>query len=338
MIWFVSIVTIIFVAAIIIGAAVRKNEIAEYGDDADFFPKACPFIFAGAMALFLVLTLVFGGLYTVSEDRQAVVTMFGKVQRVDGAGVHWKVPLIQKVQKVDITTHGASIGYTIEGSTQTEGESENPQMITADFNLIDVDFYIEYKVSDPVAFLYNSSYPERILIDTAMSCIRTAVSDYNVDDVMTTAKGEIQSRIRSELTEELEGRNIGIQLVNIMIQDVEPPTEEVFNAFKAVESAKQQADTALNNANRYKNEKLPAAEAEADKIVQSAEAAKAARIAEAEGQVSRFNKMFEEYKNFPLITKKRLFFETMEDVLPGVKIIVTDGNTTEVLPIDDFVK
>ena len=104
-----------------------------------------------------------------------------------------------------------------------------------------------------------------------------------------------------------------------------------------MESAKQQADTALNNANRYKNEKIPEAEANADRIIQSAEAAKATRIAEAEGQTERFNKMYEEYKKYPLITKKRLFYEMMEELLPDLNVIITDGETETMLPLAPFV-
>jgi len=290
-----------------------------------------------AVVLFLVLILFSGSFYSVSEDQQAVVTTFGKVVRTDSAGVHFKLPLVQQVTKVDVTTHGASIGYVIENSNQNWGNKENPQMITADFNLIDVDFYMEYKVNDPVAYLYHSEDPELILNNEAMSSIRGIISDYNVDDVMTTAKNEIQQKIRESLIEKLEERNIGIQLVNVMIQDVEPPTNEVMSAFKSVETAKQGADTAINNANRYKNEQLPKAEAEADKITQAAEANKASRIAEAEGQVSRFNKMYEEYQKYPLITKKRLFYETMEDLLPELEVIITDGNTQNILPIGSLV-
>jgi membrane protease subunit HflK len=206
-------------------------------------------------------------------------------------------------------------------------------MITSDFNLIDVDFYIEYKVNDPVAYIYNSEKPEIVLDNEAMSSIRGIISDYKVDDVMTTAKSEIQQKIKDSLIEKLEERRIGLQIVNVMIQDVEPPTQEVIGAFKSVETAKQGADTAVNNANRYKNEQLPNAEAEADRIIQAAEAAKASRIAEAEGQTARFNKMYEEYQKYPLITKKRLFYETMEDMLPDLEVIVTDGNNQSILPI-----
>ena len=290
-----------------------------------------------AIGVILVIVLISGSCYAVSEDQQAVVTTFGKVVRTDTAGVHFKLPLIQKAHKVDVTTHGASIGYEIANSNQEWGYKENPQMITSDFNLIDVDFYIEYKVNDPVAYLYNSEDPEIILNNEAMSSIRGIISDYKVDDVMTTAKGEIQQKIKDSLMEKLSARNIGIQLVNVMIQDVEPPTSEVMGAFKSVETAKQGADTAINNANRYKNEQLPHAEAEADKIIQAAEAGKAARIAEAEGQVARFNKMYDEYQKYPLITKKRLFYETMEDVLPDLEVVITDANTQNILPIGSLV-
>ena len=132
-------------------------------------------------------------------------------------------------------------------------------------------------------------------------------------------------------------QDLGIQLVNITIQDSEPPTQEVMKAFKAVETAKQGKETALNNANKYRNEKLPEAEAEADQIIQDAEAQKKVRINEAEAEVARFNAMYEEYVKNPEITKKRMFYEAMEDVLPGMKIVIDNGDGVQkVLPLDSF--
>ena len=132
-------------------------------------------------------------------------------------------------------------------------------------------------------------------------------------------------------------QDLGIQLVNITIQDSEPPTQEVMKAFKAVETAKQGKETALNNANKYRNEKLPEAEAEADQIIQDAEAQKQVRINEAEAEVARFNAMYEEYVKNPEITKKRMFYEAMEDVLPGMKIVIDNGDGVQkVLPLDSF--
>ncbi|MEE3409687.1 MAG: protease modulator HflK, partial [Erysipelotrichaceae bacterium] len=149
---------------------------------------------------------------------------------------------------------------------------------------------------------------------------------------------EIQANIKQMIIDKLEVYDIGIQLVNITIQDAEPPTDEVSMAFKEVETAKQGKETSVNNANKYRNEKIPAAEAEADRIIQEAEAAKQERINEANGQVARFNALYEEYINYPEVTRRRMFYETMEDVLPGLKVVIqsSDGTTQTMLPLDSF--
>ena len=287
----------------------------------------------GAAVVFLLLT---GSFYNVSEQENAVVTMFGKVVRTDTAGLYFKIPLIQQVKKVDITTHGTGVGYTISTEGQNIADPGNGIMITSDLNLLDIDFYLEYRVSDPVAYLYNSNSPEEILENIALSSVRSVVADYTVDEAMTTAKGQIQADVKEDMLRELTEHNIGLTVVNITVQDSEPPTDAIKQAFKAVETAKQGADTAKNNALAYQNEQIPSAEANADKIIQNAEAQKASRSAEAEGQVVRFNEMYEQYKLYPYITQKRMFYETMEDVLPGMKVIITDGSTQTMLPLGQF--
>ena len=210
-------------------------------------------------------------------------------------------------------------------------------MITSDYNFVNVDFFVEYRFSDPVKAVYASKDPVLILRNISQSCIRTVIGSYPVDDVLTTGKNEIQAAIKEMILERLSEQDIGIQLVNITIQDSEPPTSEVMEAFKAVETAKQGKETALNNANKYRNEKLPEAEAEADQIIQDAEAQKKVRINEAEAEVARFNAMYEEYVKNPEITKKRMFYEAMEDVLPGMKIVIDNGDgVKKVLPLDSF--
>ena len=286
--------------------------------------------------LFVIIVLINGSYYSVSEQQNAVVTMFGELVRTDTAGPHFKIPIIQRVRKVDMTTHGIGIGYAVTGNGQNITVPEDGIMITSDFNLLNIDFYLEYKVSDPVAYLFNTIEPEEILTNITLASIRTVVVNYTVDEAMTTGKSQIQSEIKTLIAQELEDHNIGMQIVNITIQDSEPPTEEIIAAFKSVETAKQSADTAKNNALQYQNERIPEAEAAADKIVQDAEAAKCARIAEAEGQVARFNAMYEQYELNPLITKQRMFYETIEEVLPDLKVIITDGNTQTLYPIESF--
>ena len=294
---------------------------------------------AGVLIVLLIaFVMISGCFYTVSEQENAVVMQFGQVLRTDTAGMYFKIPLIQQVHKVDITTHGTGIGYSIDGEGQNITDESNGVMITSDFNLLNIDFYLEYKVSDPVAYLYNSKQPELILRNIALASIRSVVSNYSVDDAMTTGKGQIQADVREAMIKELAEQNIGISVVNISVQDSEPPTQEIIQAFKAVETAKQGADTANNNALQYQNQQIPAAEAAADKIIQDAEAAKNARIAEAEGQVARFNAMFEQYRLSPLITKKRMFYETVENVLPDAKVIISDGGTQTMLPLESFME
>lgn len=285
----------------------------------------------------VVIFVIWNSFYRVDEQETAVVTMFGNVVRTDTAGLYFKIPLIQNVQKVDTTIHGTGIGYVVSGDGQNFTVDTEGIMITSDFNLIDIDFYMEYRVSDPVAYLYSAKQPELILKNIALAAIRSTVIDFTVDDAMTTGKTQIQSEVKAKMQEMLTEQNIGIQVVNITVQDAEPPNQEIVSAFKAVETAKQGKDTAINNANKYRNEQIPAAEAKADQIIQKAEAGKQARIAEAEGQAARFNAIYEEYSNNPLITKERLFYETLEEVLPDAKIVIDDGGTETLLPLDSFV-
>ncbi len=288
-----------------------------------------------AILAIAALVMVNGAYYEIGEEEQAVVETLGKPQAVTETGLHFKIPAIQTVQKVNTTIQGFPMGYDINTNYNIPSES---CMITADYNFINIDFFVEYRIVDPVAYMYASKDPVQILKNIAQSSIRTVVGSYNVDDVLTTGKGEIQAKIKNMVSDKIDDQNIGIQLVNISMQDSEPPTQEIIQAFKAVENAKQGKETSLNNANKYRNEKLPEAQAQADEIIQSAEAQKQTRINEAEAQVARFNAMYEEYVKNPAVTKQRMFYEAMETVLPEMKVIITDSdsNMQTVLPLDSF--
>lgn len=298
---------------------------------------------AAKIVLVLVILAVLAGnsYYSIQEEEQAVVCTFGSPKAVTTPGLHFKIPFIQTVTKVNTTIQGFNIGYRDETDADdlSDDEIEDALMITSDYNFIYVDFYAEYRVTDPVKALYASENPALILKNIAQNCIRTTIGSYSVDSVLTTGKNEIQSNIKQMILDKLESYDIGIQLVNITIQDATPPTAEVENAFKEVETAKQGKETALNNANKYRNEQIPNAEAESDKILQDAEAKKQERINEANGQAARFNSMYQEYAKYPEVTKKRMFYEAIEDVLPDVKVVIEGegGKTTTMLPLDSFV-
>ncbi len=287
----------------------------------------------------IALILVFGSFYTIREEEQAVVCTFGVPKAVTTSGLHFKIPIIQSVEKVNTTIQGFGIGYRDDYEQNYNGEAGTDEslMITSDYNFIHIDFYVEYRITDPVKAVYASEDPREILANIAQNCIRTTIGSYGVDSVLTTGKNEIQSNIKDMILDKLNSYDIGVQLVNITIQDAEPPTDAVIQAFKAVETAKQGKETAINNANKYRNEKIPSAQAQADRIVQDAEAQKQSRINEAEGQVARFDSMYEEYVKYPGITKQRMFYETMEEVLPGMRVVLEGAggeSIQKIMPID----
>lgn len=299
------------------------------GDRQDKTKKVSLFV---VIAIFVVLT-IFNTVYTLEEDEYALVQTFGAVQIVETPGIKFKIPYVQKVYKVSKASKQFTVGYELDSDQSVYKESF---MITSDYNFVNVDFYFEYQITDPVKYFYASEEPEIIVKNLAQSYIRDTVGSHGVDEVLTTGKYEIQTQIKEKLQKRLEVEDIGIQVTNAVIQDAEVPTAEVAQAFKNVEDAKQSMETAINNANADANTRIPEANAQADKIVKDAQAKKAALVAEAEGQAARFISLYEEYAKFPLITKERMFYETMEDVLPNMKIYITDGSTQTLLPLESF--
>lgn len=282
--------------------------------------------------------------YMLNENTYAVVTTFGSPSVTTTAGLHFKAPFIQRVHKITKNIMGMPIGYAVEDANDPTVDENYPatilkesEMITKDFNFVDVDFYIEYQVVDPIqAFVHADTYQE-IIKNLAQSYIRDTVGTYNVDDVITTGKSEIQSKVKEKLSNRLEEENIGYGIYNVTIQDAQPPTAEVTNAFKAVEDAKQGMDTAINQAKKYQSEQIPTANARADKAIQDAEAYKQEKINEATGQAARFNDLYQEYSKYPLITKKRMFYEAMEEILPDLKVIINSSDGTQtLLPLESF--
>lgn len=282
----------------------------------------------------IVAILALDSFYTINEQEQAVLTTFGKAEAVTEPGLHFKIPIVQKVEKVNTTIQGIAIGYDAKDNYL----EEESLMITYDYNFVNVDFYLEYRFSDPIKAVYASDEPEKILKNIAQSCIRRVIGQYTVDDVLTIGKAEIQANIKQEMITELQVNDIGVTLVNITIQDSEPPTVAVMEAFKNVETAKQGKETTINNANKYANEKIPEAEAKVDQIKKDAEATRTQRINEANAEVALFNAMYEEYIKNPEVTMMRMYFETMEKVLPGTKVYVTDdaSGVTTMLPLEPF--
>lgn len=301
----------------------------------------------GRRGVYILLALVVAGIgttcwYTVDEKQQAVVTTFGKVTGVSDAGIHFMLPLgIQQAHKVDVNVYQKiELGYRTDAAREkgyavVEAESK---MITGDYNIVNVEFFVEYKVSDPVRYLYGSYEPETILRNLVQSQVRNVVGSTPVDAVLTDGKEAIQMDVKELIAELLAQYDIGLMLSDVKIQDSEPPTEEVTFAFKAVETAKQGAETVINEARAYQNAQLPSAQAEADKFIRNAEYLKQKRVNEANEQVAMFTAMYQEYANKPAITRSRMYYEALQKVLPGAKVYIdmSEGGVQTLLPLESF--
>ena len=302
---------------------------------------------AGKVAVVLALTLILilGGatcFYTVDDKQQAVVTTFGQVTDITDAGVHFRLPFgIQQVQKVNVHVYQQiELGYSSTGDSYAVNAGEST-MITGDYNIVNVDFFVEYKISDPVRYLYSSNDPELILRNLIQSQVRNVVGSSSVDAVLTDGKENIQMQVKDLVTRILQEYDIGLTLVDVKIQDAEPPTVEVIEAFKSVETAKQQAETVINDAKAYQNAQLPQAEAQADKLIRNAEFLRQKRINEAIQQVAMFEAMYAEYAENPGITRSRMYYEAISQILPDVKLYInTAGAGSDVqmlLPLESLV-
>ena len=309
-------------------------------------PKKSPnFKKAGRIVTIVVLVVIAALLigtcyYTVDDKQQAVVTTFGKVTDITDAGVHFKLPFgIQQVQKVDVNVYQKiELGYSSSGNDYLVNDREST-MITGDYNIVNVDFFVEYKISDPVQYLYSSNNPELILRNLIQSQVRNVVGSSTVDAVLTDGKENIQMQVKELVTRILQEYDIGLTLVDVKIQDAEPPTTEVIEAFKAVETAKQKAETVINDAKAYQNAQLPQAQAQADQLVQNAEYLRQKRINEAIEKVAMFQAQYAEYAQNPEITRSRMYYEAISDILPGVKLFINTGDKSDVqmlLPLDQL--
>ena len=331
-----------------------KNMQDKSGFSDDFPPKKLKGIVTAVIIIAAAAFLLLSSVYTVNDKQQAVVTTFGKVTSVEDPGIHFKLPFgIQKAHHVDVNVYRKieigyrstpdSYGYAqpehyAAGKTDAVSVDSESKMISGDYNIVNCDFFVEYKISDPVKYLYNSENPDEILKSLAQSHIRNVISSYDVESILTTGKSEIQAKIKEGISEELIVYDLGLVLTDIKLQDSEPPTEQVKEAFKEVETAKQDMETLINNAEAYRNSEIPKAEAEADRLLKDAEYQKQSRINEANMQTAMFKALYEGYAQNPSVTKKRMFFETIEKVLPEAKVYIdtAESGTQKLLPIESF--
>jgi len=295
--------------------------------------------FIQGIILYLILGIwiIVSSFYIVEADEQGVVKRFGKYNRTEKPGIHFKLPWpIEEVLKPRVTqVKRIEIGFRTVDPGPPASYREVPEeslMITGDLNIVSSEFIVQYRIKNAEEYLFNVKDVETVLRDAAEAAKRQVVGDKEIDYVLTVGKAEIQEEVRSLLQEIMDSYKAGIHVVAVQLQDVEPP-KPVIGAFKDVASAKEDRDKFINQAEAYRNEVIPKAQGEAQKLLNEAEAYKAEKINQAKGEAERFIKILEESKKAEGVTRKRLYLETMESVLSGMDKFIIDSKNSSSLNI-----
>lgn len=298
-------------------------------------PQFKPSMILGIILLLLIVWIVPGTFYFVEPDEEGVVTRFGKFHHTTSPGLHFKFPspiehaATPKIRQV----RRAEIGFRASEGRPLQRVPAESLMLTGDQNIIDINLVVQYRIMDSVKYLFNVRRPHKLIRDSAETVIRGIIGSKKIDEALTTGKAEIQVLAKDQIQVLLDRYESGLQVVTIQLQDVHPP-EQVEAAFKDVVSAREDKERMINEAQGYRNAVIPEARGQAAKIVREAEGYRERVIKTAEGDTSRFLQQYVEYKKAPDITRKRLYLETMEEILPTVKkFIMNDKKGNGVLPI-----
>ena len=293
----------------------------------EFNFKIIPLLVA-ALALWL-----FTGVYMVGPDEVGVVRTFGEYTRVAQSGLNYHFPYpIEQVNTPAVTeVKRIEIGFRTLNNGQYRTVEKESLMLTGDENIVDAEMIVQYKIKDPVAYLFNIVEPELTVRQAAEASLRSVVGRNKIDETLTTGKFQIQEGTKTQLQLILDKYESGIHVVAVQLQDVSPP-KEVIGAFKDVASAKEDKNRMINQAEGYRNDIIPKARGEAEAMIRDAEGFRESRIKRSEGDAAKFTTILKEYRKAKSITQKRLYLETMERVLPGIeKIIIPDKDSGNML-------
>ncbi len=301
----------------------------------------------GGVLVVAVLALVGLGAwtayYTVPSDSVAVVQRFGKYLKDVPPGLHFKLPLgIDKAtivpvkrqlkQEFGFTTPGATDPYQSPRGGERETKLET-EMVTGDLNAALVEWVVQYRISDPVKFLFEVREPSETLRYVSESVMREVVGDRTVDEVITIGRQEIESEALAKMQALSTKYAMGISIDQVQLKNINPPLP-VQESFNEVNQAQQEKEKLINEARRDYNKVIPLAEGEKDQRIREADGYRLKRINEAEGDVARFSALLAEYSKAPEVTRRRIYIETLQEVMPGIRSkIIVDEQTRSILPL-----
>jgi membrane protease subunit HflK len=287
----------------------------------------------------VLLVVLFGTFFQIETEEVGIIVRLGKYTRTIEPGLNAKIPIIDKVYKVPVERQQKlEFGFRTEraGVKTTYSETdflEESLMLTGDLNLADVEWVVQYRIDNPYNYLFKVRKPETTLRDIAESSMRQVVGDRTVNEVLTVGRAEIANSVKEKMQLVCREYSLGITIDQIVLQDVNPP-DAVKAAFNAVNEAQQEKETLINQAKSAYNKVIPKASGQAKETIEQARGYATERVNRAQGEVARFNALYFEYAKAPEVTKRRIYLETMQDVLPrlGQKVI-TDERGSNLLPL-----
>jgi len=291
----------------------------------------------GAILIVIVLWL---SIFQVKTEEVGVITQFGKYVRQVEPGLNFKIPFVENVYKVPVErqqklefgfrTDRAGIDTKYSDTSSLRDES---LMLTGDLNLAEVQWVVQYRVDDAYKNLFKVRNPEGTLRILSEAAMRQIVGDRTVNEVLTVGRSEIASELQELIQEICREYSMGIKIEQVVLQDVNPP-EPVKAAFNAVNEAQQEKETLINQAKSEYNKVIPKARGQSEETIQQAEGYAAERVNNAEGEAARFTALYDEYIKAPEVTKRRIYLETMSNVLPKMgNVVITDQKGNNVLPL-----
>ena len=283
--------------------------------------------------------LLFTSFYTVDPEEVGVVQRFGEYTRTAESGLNFKIPFLETVRIVPVERQlKQEFGYrTVSSGVQSQyqkaGYEDESLMLTGDLNLADVEWVVQYRISDPYNYLFKVRNPDQTLRDMAEAAMRQVVGNRTVNEVLTTGRASVASRVQEILQELNIEYETGVNIEQVVLQDINPPNP-VKPSFNAVNEAQQERETLINQAESDYNRVIPRARGEAQQTIQQAEGYTTNRINTAQGEVAAFVELHAEYVQAPEITKRRIYYETMQELLPKLSNkVITDQDGSGVLPL-----
>lgn len=290
--------------------------------------------------LALVVYTLYTSAYTVPSDSVGIVQRFGKYSDEKTAGLHFKLPLgIDNVTILPVKRQlKQEFGFATDGATNPSqarsGDlAQQSQMVTGDLNAALVEWVVQYRIAEPQKYLFEVRNPGETLRDLSESVMREVVGDRTVDEVITIGRQEIETEALVNMQDLVGKYAIGVSIDQVQLKNINPP-RPVQESFNEVNQAQQEKESLINAARREYNKVIPLAEGEKDQRIRAADGYRLKRVNEAEGDAARFNAVYTEYSKAPDVTRRRIYIETMQEVLPDLdsKIIV-DDNSQQILPL-----